>query len=112
MRPSTQNGIRQQPNQPPRNRIPPQSNHDIKPVVFSTRVTIVWWQWGQIHCIGRSPYISDGVVIIIWVPIGGAWDSGIVADVEYIPIGGPCGCKIVDVVEYIPTGGGIGGGGG
>ncbi len=58
---------------------------------------------------GRSPYISDGVVINIWVPNSGAWESGIVADVEYIPIGGPCGCKNVGDGEYIPTGGGIGG---
>ncbi len=40
LRLSTQNGIRQQPNQPPSKRIPPQISQATKPVVFSTRVII------------------------------------------------------------------------
>ncbi len=108
MRLSTQNGIRQQPNPPPTKKIPPQINHDIKPVLFSTRVIIGCWQCGQIHCIGISPYSIDCVVISIWVPTGGPCGGKPIADVGYIPTGGPCGDKPIADVGYIPTGGACG----
>jgi len=122
LRPSIQNGIRQQPNQPPTKKIPVQTNHGTKPAFFSTRVTIGWWQFGHIHCIGISPYSNDCVVMSTWVAIGGPCGGksvaglvymfiggGTVANAGYTPGGGTCDCKTLGSVEYVPRKGGIGG---
>jgi hypothetical protein len=72
LRLSIQNGIRQQPKHPPNMAITPQPIHVTKPVLFSTRVTMIWLQLGQLVRIGASPYITPGVPVNIVLLIGDA----------------------------------------
>lgn len=51
---STQNGMKQQPNQQPIKTKPPQESQVRRPDSLHARVTIVAPHRGQVHCIGYS----------------------------------------------------------